>query len=437
MLKTLPPSLTGHSFASSLGQRAAFILGLVLLCAGLALNWRNGQLRGEDFGHLFVISKSILERFNIYSATAADLPAVYRDYLNSDRFVPWGIFNPPSAGMALLPLASLPYQSAKVLYFLLSIAVLLGGTWRLMQLYTDGLRIGTRVLILGALLCSSGARWGFFYLQAAPLIFGLLGLFLWELHEQRNVSALVICALVICLKFTLFLPFAGLALIRGRVLLVAVVLTVWVSANALGFAFMGGMEAVDGYRANMAIFERPDQLNYPDFRASNSMQRLDWPYLLNALSTNIPRSQIIGMLLTAFSASWLLLEFYRIRRFADEPETTVAFLGPLVCLSMLCVYHHHYDAISLLGPVIVYLGRPVKSDDWPPVLLFVIPIIFYVGFWQLEKSQNLVESIFGQGSASGLKLIGVSCVVLAFGASLVLLRRFIDRRTAHLSVGGA
>jgi len=433
------PSQGGHFLLLplSLRQRLALGLGLLLLCAGLMLNWRNSLSRGEDFGHLFVISKSILERFEIYNATAAELPAVYRSYINSDSFVPWGIFNPPSAGVALLPLALLPYEIAKVLYFILCTAVLLGGVYRLIQLFADNLQFGTRVLILGAVLCSAGARWGFMYLQAAPLIFGLLGLFLWELNKQRRASAFAIGTLVIFLKFTLFIPFAGLALIRGRLLLVAAVVAMWTVANVVGFALVGGMEAVDGYRANMTLFERADQPNYPDFRAPTSMQRLDWPYLLNALSPDLLRSQIIAMFLAVLFGAWLLWELYRVRRFADEPGTTVAFLGPLVCFSLLSVYHHHYDAIALLGPVLVYLGRPAEPSDRLLILLFVAPVIAFVGFWPVEKSQQLVEAIFGEGNANGLKLVGALCVNLAFGVSLVLLRRFTDRRAAQLAIAAA
>jgi hypothetical protein len=429
------PSRAGHLLLLpvSLRQRLALGLGLLLLCVGLMLNWRNSQLRGEDFGHVFVISKSILEGFDLYNATEVELQEAYRNYTNSDKFVPWGIFYPPSSGVALLPLAWLPYKIAKVLYFILSTAVLLGGTYRLMQLYTNDLQLGTRVLILGAVLCSAGARWGFFYLQAAPLVFGLLGLFLWELDKKRSVRAFAICTLAIFLKFTLFLPFAGLALIRGRLLLMSGVVTAWALANVVGFALIGGMEAVNGYRANMTVFERPDELNYPDFRAPTSMQRLDWPYLLNALSPDLPRSQTIAMFLTALFAAWLFWELYRARRFAEEPGTTVAFLGPLVCFSLLSVYHHHYDAIALLGPVLLYLGRPAEPNDRILVLLFVTPVILFVGLWQVGKSEQLVEALLGEGSSRGLKLIGTFSVNLAFGVSLVLLRRFIDRRAAKLA----
>jgi len=218
---------------------------------------------------------------------------------------------------------------------------------------------------------------------------------------------------------------------------VAVAVTVWAIANFLGFALIGGMEAVNGYRANMTHFERPDELNYPDFRMPTSMQRLDWSYLLNAISLDLSRSQIITMFLIALSAAWLFWELCRARRFANEPGTTAAFLGPLVSFSLLCVYHHHYDAISMLGPVLVYLGRPAEANDRLLIFLFVTPVILFVGLWPVDKSQQLVGAFLGDGSAAGLKLIGALCINIAFGVSLVLLRRFIDRRTTQLAVAAA
>jgi hypothetical protein len=206
---------------------------------------------------------------------------------------------------------------------------------------------------------------------------------------------------------------------------------VWVLANVIGFGLMGGMEAIEGYRASMAVFERPDELNYPDFRVPTSMQRLDWPYLLNAISPDLYRSKIIAMFLTALSAVWLILQFYRARSFANELDITAAFLGPLVCLSLLCVYHHHYDVIPLLGPVIIYLGRRVEPRDWLPIFFFVAPAILFAGLFPVDRSQRLVEAVFGEGSSAGLKLVGTVCMNIAYVASLVLLHRCINRRTAQ------
>jgi Glycosyltransferase family 87 len=416
--------------AETLQQRAALALGLLLLLVGLVTNWRNSQMRGEDFGHIFIISKSLLKGFDIYTAAPAEFPKIYREYLNSD-WVPWGIFNPPSVGIALLPLAWLPYETAKVLYFFLSVTVLLAGVWRLMQLFTKDFKFHTRLLVLGAIFCSSGSRWGFFYLQAAPLIFGLLGLLLWELDKRREMRVFAICTLAILLKFTLFLPLAGVAFLKGRVLLLAAVGVAWVSANVVGFALLGGMKAVAGYRTNMAAFEQPDQLNYPDYRAPNSMQRLDWPYLLNAFSPDLPRSQILATVLSVLFVAWLIWEMYRAWRFAGETETVAAFLGPFVCLSMLCVYHHHYDAIALLAPVLVYVGRPAQRCDAKYIFLFVAPMVLFVGLWPIERSQKLVEFFLGAGNANWLKLVGTYCINLAFAASLVLLHRYISRREAE------
>lgn len=137
---------TRRVLLSSPQQRLALGLGLLLLFVGSVINWRIRQVRGDDLGH---VSYSILDNFDIYSASDSELAAAYRRYFGSDATTPWGIFDPPSSGVALIPLAFLPFQIGKGLYFVLSSLILLGGAYRLIQLFADGFNIGTRVLFLG------------------------------------------------------------------------------------------------------------------------------------------------------------------------------------------------------------------------------------------------------------------------------------------------
>jgi hypothetical protein len=306
--------------------------------------------------------------------------------------------------------------------------VLLGGVNQLMRTVSPGLPGATRMLVLGALTCTSAARWGFYYLQGAPLVFGLLCLYVVALHRNRALLAFSVATLVVCLKFTLGLPFVGLALVQRRYALLAGVAAIFMLVNVIGFQRMGGMSAVAGYQANMARFEQPDQLNYPDFRAPSSMQRLDWPYLLNAISPDIARSATLGALLSAASVLWLAWQAWRARAFARELGTTLAFLGPLVCLSLLSVYHHHYDAIALFGAAIVYLFGPGKQDR-RLIALFVVPVFVFAGVYPVAQVQDVLGGLFGAGSAAVAKLLGVASVTLAFAASLVLLGDFVRRRS--------
>lgn len=427
--------ITALTWRGRAASRAALLLGLLLISVGVALNWRLSQARGEDFSHLYIMGVALVRGFDLY--TVPDLAAVYKASGAAEAYTPWGVFYTPSSGVAVLPLLALPLAAAKLTWFAASTAVLLLGFDRLLGLVAPRLPTGYRVLALGALLCSSAARWPFLYLQAAPLVFGLLCLELVALHRRRTVVALLIAALAVCLKFTLGLPFLGLALVQRRYALAVGVVAIWLLANGLGFARLGGLEAVAGYQQNMALFERADQLNYPDFRLGTSMQRLDWPYLLNAISPDLPRSDALGDVFSLAAAAWLAWQWHRTRAFARELATSLAFFGPLVCLSLLSIYHHHYDAIALFGPAAVYVAQYLRQPGQVSgrlVALFVVPVVLFAGVYEVGEVQNMVEHLFGEGPAAMVKLLGVVSVVVAFAASLLLLRDFVrGRETARIA----
>lgn len=415
-------------FRSLCSPRLALILGLALLIAGIGINLWKSQVRGEDFGHMLVVGKSFVEGLNVY--TVEDLQSVYRDFTGTDSYTPWGVFYTPSSGMALLPLTFLPYQLAKITWFVLACGVLLGGVWQLMRVFVPDMATGYRVLVLGALMCTSAARWGFFYMQAAPLLFGLLCFFVVALHRKHAGIAFAIGAFAICLKFTLILPFMGMALLKKRLVMIIAICFIWGLVNVAGFARMGGMAAVSGYQEQMTRFNQVDQLNYPDFREPNSMQRTDWPYLLNAPKVAIERSQMIGHVLSVLALFWLCFQMYRLRDRVDDPTTEIMMLGPLVCLSLLSVYHHHYDSIALFGPLIGYLALPNRKEHLGWIGAFSVPVVLFAGIYQIQQFQVAVDAVFGEGSSIYLKLMGVVCVNIAFIASLVLLQKHVNRASA-------
>ncbi len=406
----------------------ALALGLVLLAGGLYINWNVTVGRGEDFGHLYVMGKSLVRGFDVY--LAPDLHPVYLDMTGSDDWVPWGAFYTPSAGAATLPLSFLPYGPARAAFFLISCLVLLAGANQLIQLLKPRWHMGYRVLLLGGLMCASANRWAFLYLQAAPLIFGLLCMFVVALHQRRISFALVTATLGLCVKFSLGLPFLGLALVQRRYALAVAIAAAWLVVNGVGFIRLGGVDAVRGYQQTMSTLERADEVNYPDFRSLRSMTRTDWPYLLNAISPDLQRSALLGMLLSAASCGLVGWQAWRSRKFADELGTTAAFMGPLVCLSLLSVYHHHYDAISLLAPALFYLSWP-GTYDRRLIALFVVPALAYAGLHQVGNVELFFDHMFGGNAAILVKLYGVVTMIVTLVASLLLLESYIRGRAGQ------
>jgi Glycosyltransferase family 87 len=421
-------SITAPTWAKQVLPYFALALGVALLVIGITINWRISSGRGEDFYHPYVMAVSLVRGFDVYNAP--DLHAVYGE-IASHWPAPWGFFYTPSTGLALLPLAALPVQMAKAAFFVLSSAVMLFGAHQFLQLVAPRWHIGYRVLVLGALMAASATRWAFMYLQAAPLILGLLCMFIVALQRRRMAVAFLTAAIAVCLKITLGLPFLILAVVQRRYVLAAAIGGTWVVANGLGFLQIGGIEAVRGYQANMAVFEAVNEVNYPDFRVVTSMQRLDWPYLFNAFSPDLPRSAFLGSLISAVAMAWLLWQAWRCRALGNDLATMGAFLGPVVGLSLLSVYHHHYDIVSLLAPAIVYLAMP-STFDRRLALAYAVPVILFGVVYQVGNAEVIVDTLFGDGADIYLRLIGVVITVFSFAVSLVLLETFVRRRTAQL-----
>jgi hypothetical protein len=107
---------------------------------------------------------------------------------------------------------------------------------------------------------------------------------------------------------------------------------------------------------------------------------------------------------------------------------TTAFLGPLVCLSLLSVYHHQYDAIPLFAPAVIYivdyLHHPSRVDG-RLLALYLVPVVLFAGVYPMEQAPVAVDRLFGVGSGNVLQLIGVVSVLIAFIASLLLLNAYI------------
>ncbi len=400
-----------------------YLAGALLLALGVVINWRAGRGRGEDFGFLYVLAKTVLSGQNIYL-----LPVKQTAFQTSMGMVPEaGMYYPPSSGIIVLPLTLLSYSAAKLVWFCLLTGVLAWGLWELIGAFAPRIGPAQRLLWLGALICCSSIRWGFLLLQSAPLALGLTGLFLAALLRNRETPALLLASVVVWLKLTLGLPLLAVALVQRRFRLVAVVLVIWGLVNIVGFARLGGLAAVQGYRSNLAQLEQPGGHDYADPRQPNALTRLDWPYLFNAISLNVARSRKIGQVLLLVSAFWLALEAWRCRGRERDVETVGAFLTPILCLSLLGVYHHHYDVSLLLAPLAVYGCGPTALRRLPGVFWFAAAVIPYACLYPVYQVQVFALRHFGAESLLYLKLTGCVVVSTAFAASLVALRHYVGR----------
>lgn len=403
------------------------VLGLALFLAGSVISRRAFNEWGADLAQLYMSAWLLREGRNVY-----DFKIQHDGYMRHIGAVTtWGHFYPPASSVALLPATLIPYPLARELWFYLGILVMSYGLWRFMEAYLPRWDRSVRTLVIGAVMCTACVRWGFKVAQPASMVLGLFSIFLVELKARRRLWLAILCGgLVGSIKVTFGIPFFLMVAALRRYKIAAALLVVWVSLNAIGIYGMGGPHILADYRANLAQFERPDQLNYPDPRGFNSLARTDWPYVLNAIDPNFPRNNAIGYLLSLLSLAWLSKEVFGAKaEVMNEDIPTLALTGPVAALSMLAVYHHHYDLCLMLLPLIAYAGRGElrrSRSAW----VYIVSVGLYAGFYPYEKFAKLLERLMGPPYVLFTKPLACAVCICAFVASCVLLHGILKQRTS-------
>ncbi len=224
---------------------------------------------------------------------------------------------------------------------------------------------------------------------------------------------------------TLGLPFVGLLLFRRRFRGVIACGVAWVALNALGFVRMGAAAYAD-YRHSAADFDAlgADNINSPDPWSAIARPRMDWVSLFYGLSGHLAVSRILSLACAGAVALFLLREGWRARG-SDRISDAAGFLGPLVCLDLLCVYHHHYDTSLLFAPALMMLFGAVA---WPRprwAFALTLPILAIIVLLPIGPVQNVAQSLFGDLGPGLLKLTFPVTLTLGLVGSLVLLPQAI------------
>jgi hypothetical protein len=387
---------------------------------------------GADLAQLYLESKMLLADRPMYTpgemraAALTFVPEALTWYEDNPK-----LFYPPSSGILTLPLAAFSFPIARTIAFWLSLLVMLAGVWTLMRVFLPRWNVAARVWMLALLLFSITVRWGMEQLQAAPLVLGLLGFFLTALAQERPRTLFVCGAVVLCLKVSLCVPFLVLALWRRQFRVVGAILGVGLLLNGVGFVRVGGLSAVQGYRANLAQIEALP-VNHPDPRFPESTERTDWPYLFNGIAPDIPRSRTLSMLLTLAVAAYLLREAFRSRQYAHAPEALAAMTAPVVCLSLLGSYHHAYDASLLFAPLLLYWAQGMRGLR----AAFIFLVLYYASIRPLfRETASLLAKVFHTDALVIERVAGVFLLTVCLVLTLILLRRTVGGQEVTAASG--
>jgi hypothetical protein len=408
-----PTSLREPRWMALLGP-AALLVGLTICVLGVV---RVGG-GGLDFPVLYEMGRGV--------ALGNDVYTTYDTQYYIDRYgsTQYGMFYPPSTGVAVLPLSLLPYPAAMWSFTILMLVAVVLGIREIFRMRPEAVPPSAWYLAAALVLSSAAMRWGAMLLQVAPLIFGLLCLFIGALHRGRSKLAIAIAMLVLCLKVTLAAPFLGLLCIYRKFAAVAALLASWVVINAVGFWRMGPA-SFSGYRSNIAHLEDITNISSPDPWRPVALPRLDWVSLGYGLTQNLSVARALNYTLAAGFGLWLLREWLRNSK-VISPRNTALFLPVLICLNSCALYHHQYDAIMFFAAAFVVwtcLERRVTA-----AVVLCVPLLVMIVALPIGKVQNLLQQWLGLFGVGLLKLsFPVAFTLALIGSMLNLSRHALEK----------
>jgi hypothetical protein len=389
-------------------------LGLLLL--GIAsCYWASARL-GTDFASYQAMALSIVKGWPIYDfefhrqlfPKAFGLPG------------PNGMFYPPVTGIAVLPLALFDYHVGKLVWFGVMVTVGVLGVRAVVRTARPGspsyLWVGGAGLVL---LCSC-VRWGMTSLQGAPLMLGLLCLLVAALHEKRWTAAFLLTLFAVMFKMTMAVPFVGALLLYRRYGAALAAGASSVALNALAFARLGGMTAVHQYRANIAIVERPNDINTADPFDLMSIPRLDWSYLLTGLTGHVSLARALSLALCVSMAAWIAYAALR-TGVPKDLRTLAVFLCGFVSLGTVAVYHHQYDAALFVVPFLLLALTQARRKESHTGLWLMFPLALLVTLLPIARVEIFLIQQFGLVSVGYFNMAFPVTVTLTTLGSLLMI----------------
>lgn len=408
-------------------KRIHIYVGAVLILLGVFVCCKSGLGMGYDLAPIYVISLGLMQGRNAYAVD------VETDLFN--RYVHVGhreLGYPPSCAFVIAPLTAVPYETARLLWLGILIACVIGGAWALLKAFAPQSSHGQILIACGLMLLCAGTRWCMTFLQGAPVILLCLGLFVLALKKQNERAMFVLAFLAVCYKPTLALPFLILLLVQRQFKLMFGVLAAAALLNIIGFARMGGTEAFQAYRVGIANFELAAG-NAANPFVDGSMYRCDWVRMGSALIGSDTIGYQLSALLTLLTLLYLGYAGWRVGKNGRAFAMTKAFLAPSVCLTLLWVYHQHYDMLLLVAPFMAYLYNSDtrrRDADWrkqPEVALFLFCTFLFVGLYPLAQGRVLLLRILGPDGDMLMRYAVPILTSLLLIASLLILDGEVKR----------
>ncbi len=331
-----------------------FTVGCLIFLFVPLRHFHETLLRGVDFKTVYSSSKCLLDRCDPY-----DSPALVNEYgrgqgdrsagADLSAFARYQALYPPSTLFWMLPFASLPFQVSLLLWMLLNgaafvtaaslVAHLCLENGNALSLVLLGLFVATSTLLLSTA-------------QPSALAISLCTIGVWCLLKDRRPLLGVVCfALSLALKpqlgglVSLYFLFAGgvarrrALQILGTAALLCVPGVLWISVIPAAAHWPQHLAA------NIAGSSVPGAINDPGPTSYNSLLVTDLQSVIAVFDSNRVQYNLIAW---ALVGSLLLVWAFVAVRAQPSRKKDLLGVATIACLSLLPVYHRHYDVRLLL-----------------------------------------------------------------------------------------
>lgn len=367
--------LSSLLFSPRLVQGAAMLLGLSVLVAMIVLNlmqiapypdlnYYESTPLGGDFWPFYAAGQ----------LTAAGLPwGAYVQEMNTAAMASqlveaqsgplvWGLYYPPTYLFLLWPFAYLPYYTAYIAFFVLSLVVFLGGLWLICR----------RPWLVMMMLAFMGVVMNFIMGQNGLLTAGLFAIALGLMKDHKRLSGMVIGLLSIKPQLGLLLPFALLIGGEWKVFKTALITTlVLLGASLAAFSLITWVLWPDStLQASTYLTNRIEiMLRMPSVLSAVRLANADW--LLSYLSggwLSEPQAALLLHSVVAVPVAILILYVWR-RTENINLRGAVYAAGTLLITPFLYDYDHAWLAIP-----IVMLGLEAGRTGWWGPERLILPL---------------------------------------------------------------
>jgi hypothetical protein len=407
--------LEGGTKLSGLVRRAERVaanpfVALAALALGVVSAFAAMQTMGVDAQYPYLQGYGVRGGHAVFSlewrqANVHDLTG----YVPSDD----GLYYPPAIGVVMTPLSLLPFTTAKILLLFSSVAAMVASVWVLFGLARPQTSYAARTTVAGLVLLSACARWSWTPVQLAPFFTALVVAALVGLHRGRRWMVYLATTLAFTLKLTLGVPFVLLLVLHRRFKTLVLAFATYVGLNAIGFARVGGREAIADYFEGTSALERRGTINTPNLWEHISIPRVDWTYLTTSLTGNLSIGRMIAFVGSVLVGVFLCLVGVRTPQPASLADSCRILLAG-TCLGLVAVYHHHYDLAVLIPPLLLVamLHRELGLTWSDRVTWSLMPITFVMLFVPGGEAADAAHSLVGG--------IGPGLVHAAFPAATTL-----------------